>query len=153
MFVNDLIPLIDKTFRTYSDEEQKETILMKKVIFLVSIFMIVAAGFVIAQQPAPVKVEEGLLQGTSEDGLTIYRGIPFATPPVGDLRWRAPQPAAKWDGVKLATKFASGPTAADSTEGPRPNRFTAGRDSPRRVWFWSASPIVLDSLDSWLIRS
>jgi para-nitrobenzyl esterase len=94
MFVNDLIPLIDKTFRTYSDEEQKETILMKKVIFLVSIFMIVAAGFVIAQQPAPVKVEEGLLQGTSEDGLTIYRGIPFATPPVGDLRWRAPQPAA-----------------------------------------------------------
>jgi para-nitrobenzyl esterase len=112
MFVNDLIPLIDKTFRTYSDEEQKETILMKKVIFLVSIFMIVAAGFVIAQQPAPVKVEEGLLQGTSEDGLTIYRGIPFATPPVGDLRWRAPQPAAKWDGVKLATKFASGPIQA-----------------------------------------
>jgi para-nitrobenzyl esterase len=112
MFVNDLIPLIDKTFRTYSDEEQKETILMKKVIFLVSIFMIVAAGFVIAQQPAPVKVEEGLLQGTSEDGLTIYRGIPFAAPPVGDLRWRAPQPAAKWDGVKLATKFASGPIQA-----------------------------------------
>ena len=38
-------------------------------------------------------------------GWTVYRGIPFAAPPVGDLRWRAPQPAAKWDGVRQATKF------------------------------------------------
>lgn len=44
--------------------------------------------------------------GTLEDGLTVYRGIPFAAPPVGDLRWRAPQPATKWDGVKHADKFA-----------------------------------------------
>ena len=44
-----------------------------------------------------------------EDGLTVYKGIPFAAPPVGDLRWRAPQPAAKWDGVKQANKFAPGP--------------------------------------------
>ena len=49
------------------------------------------------------------MQGTSEDGLTVYRGIPFAAPPVGDLRWRAPQPAAKWEGVRQATKFAPGP--------------------------------------------
>ena len=65
--------------------------------------------FAIAQQPAPVNVEEGLLQGNSEDGLTVYKGIPFAAPPVGDLRWKAPQPAAKWEGVKLADKFAPGP--------------------------------------------
>ena len=68
-----------------------------------------AAGPGLAQQPAPVKVEGGLVQGTSEDGLTVYRGIPFAAPPVGDLRWRAPQPAAKWEGVRQATKFAPGP--------------------------------------------
>jgi para-nitrobenzyl esterase len=67
------------------------------------------AAVAIAQQPAPVKVEEGLLQGISEDGLTVYKGIPFATPPVGDLRWKAPQPAAKWQGVKLVDKFAPGP--------------------------------------------
>jgi len=54
---------------------------------------------------APVKVGGGLVEGTSEDGLTVYRGIPFAAPPVGDLRWRAPQPAAKWDGVRRADKF------------------------------------------------
>ena len=52
------------------------------------------------------KVEQGLLQGTVEDGLTIYRGVPFAAPPVGDLRWKAPQPAAHWDGVRNADKFA-----------------------------------------------
>jgi para-nitrobenzyl esterase len=62
-----------------------------------------------AQQPEPIKVEQGLVQGTSEVGLTVYRGIPFATPPVGDLRWRAPQPAANWDGVRQASKFAPGP--------------------------------------------
>jgi para-nitrobenzyl esterase len=59
--------------------------------------------------PAPVKVEEGLLQGTSEEGLTVYKGVPFALPPVGDLRWRAPQAAVKWEGIRQADKFAPGP--------------------------------------------
>ncbi len=75
-------------------------------------FMLMIAGSCIAQQPTPVKVEDGLLQGTSEDGLTVYRGIPFAAPPVGDLRWRAPQSAAKWEGVRQAAKFAPGPIQA-----------------------------------------
>ncbi len=74
---------------------------MKKTL-LVAMF---ATGFAIAQQPAPVKVEGGLVQGTSEDGLTVYTGVPFAAPPVGDLRWRAPQPAAKWEGTRQAVKF------------------------------------------------
>ena len=53
----------------------------------------------------PVKVEGGLVEGIVEDGLTVYRGIPFAAPPVGDLRWRAPQPAATWNGVRKADAF------------------------------------------------
>ncbi len=80
---------------------------MKKIVFLFAILFTVV--LVTAQQPAPVKVEQGILQGTLENGLTIYKGIPFAAPPVGDLRWKAPQPAAKWEGVKLADKFAPGP--------------------------------------------
>jgi len=83
--------------------------LMKNRAFFVATFLIVIVGLGIAQQPAPVRVEGGLIQGMSEDGLTVYRGIPFATPPVGDLRWRAPQPAAKWEGVRQAAKFAPGP--------------------------------------------
>ena len=52
-----------------------------------------------------VKVEGGLLQGTVEDGLRVYRGIPYAAAPTGDLRWRAPQPAPKWEGVRAADQF------------------------------------------------
>jgi para-nitrobenzyl esterase len=74
--------------------------------------MIYFTALCVAQQPAPVKTEDGLVQGMFEDGLTVYRGIPFAAPPVGDLRWRAPQPAATWEGVRQTTKFAPGPIQA-----------------------------------------
>jgi len=59
--------------------------------------------------PDPVRVEQGLLAGTngSSADMRIYRGIPFAAPPVGDLRWRAPQPAAKWQGVRQAAEFSN----------------------------------------------
>lgn len=52
------------------------------------------------------KVEQGVLKGTREGALTVYRGLPFAAPPIGDLRWRPPQPPAKWQGVRPADKFA-----------------------------------------------
>ena len=82
---------------------------MKKKSYLIAVFVLFFAGMAESQQPAPVKVQEGLLQGTHENGLTIYKGIPFAAPPVGDLRWRAPQPAEKWEGIKQADKFAAAP--------------------------------------------
>ncbi|HEX5398570.1 MAG TPA: carboxylesterase family protein, partial [Verrucomicrobiae bacterium] len=81
---------------------------MKK-IFLVAAGSMLAAGVGFAQQPAPVRVEQGLVQGTAEDGLTVYKGIPFAAPPVGELRWRAPQPATNWNGVLEANKFGPSP--------------------------------------------
>ena len=87
---------------------------MRNLPYVVAIFVMLVAGPCIAQQPAPVKVEDGLLQGSSEDGLTIYRGVPFAAPTVGDLRWRAPQPAGKWDGVREAARFAPGPMQGGS---------------------------------------
>ena len=82
---------------------------MGKIIVLLAMFVMFSAGSGIAQQPSPVKVDGGLLQGKTEDGLTVYKGIPFAAPPVGDLRWRAPQPFSKWEGVKQALEFAPGP--------------------------------------------
>ncbi|MGA9294719.1 MAG: carboxylesterase family protein [Ignavibacteriaceae bacterium] len=82
---------------------------MKHKSFLIALSIMLVAGISLAQQPEPIKVEDGLLQGTFEDGLTVYRGIPFAEPPVGGLRWRPPQPAAKWDGVREAVKFAPDP--------------------------------------------
>ena len=82
---------------------------MRNIGLFAVMFLMLAGGRGTAQQPAPVKVEEGLLQGTYVEGLTVYKGIPFAAPPLGDLRWRAPQPAAKWEGVRQADKFAPGP--------------------------------------------
>jgi para-nitrobenzyl esterase len=87
---------------------------MKKIILLLEILL---GGLCSAQQPAPVKVFDGLLQGVSEDGLTVYRSIPFAAPPVGDLRWRAPQPVVKWDSIRLATKFAPSPIQSGNPDG------------------------------------
>ena len=83
---------------------------MKRLLFLpVVLFFIFSIRSADAQLASPVKVSEGMVQGTLEDGLTVYKGIPFATPPVGELRWKAPQPPAKWDGIKMADKFAPGP--------------------------------------------
>jgi para-nitrobenzyl esterase len=57
----------------------------------------------------PVKVEQGLLAGTSGSSadIRVYRGIPFALPPVGDLRWKAPQAAASWQGTRQAAEFSN----------------------------------------------
>lgn len=54
-------------------------------------------------------VEGGQIQGYHTDGLTIFKGIPFAAPPVGDLRWKAPQPVIPWDSVRNTTTYAAGP--------------------------------------------
>ena len=51
-----------------------------------------------------VAVEQGQLQGVALDGGVAFRGVPFAAPPVGPLRWRPPAPAASWNGVRDATK-------------------------------------------------
>src|SRR6188472_2303208 len=57
----------------------------------------------------PVKIETGLVSGESGTNPAVrsYKGIPFAAPPTGDNRWRAPQPAAKWDGVRKADAFGA----------------------------------------------
>ncbi len=68
---------------------------------------------------AAVTTETGQVEGTAQDGMTVYLGIPFAAPPVGDLRWRAPQPAARWTGVKSATAFAPACTGGGSPSGIR----------------------------------
>jgi para-nitrobenzyl esterase len=55
----------------------------------------------------PVKTADGLISGTpgKEPGVTAFKGIPFAAPPVGNLRWKAPEPAAKWTGVRDGSKY------------------------------------------------
>ncbi|KAI0860537.1 alpha/beta-hydrolase [Xylaria cubensis] len=57
----------------------------------------------------PVAVESGLISGAqTSDGTRSFLGIPYAAPPVGDLRWRAPQQPLPWSGVRSGDKFSSG---------------------------------------------
>jgi len=60
-----------------------------------------------AAPPAMVRVDSGQLQGVVDDGVVSYKGIPFAAPPVGELRWRPPQPVAPWTGVRQAAEFGA----------------------------------------------
>jgi len=53
-----------------------------------------------------VVTESGAITGTSESGLRIYKGVPFASPPIGELRWRPPVPIAPWTGTLKADAFA-----------------------------------------------
>jgi para-nitrobenzyl esterase len=78
-----------------------------------------------------VGTSTGAVRGRWEDGVAVYRGIPFAAPPVGPRRFTAPQPAEPWDGVRDASRF-----------GPPPPQ--AGRRSEGDEWLnlvvWTADP-------------
>lgn len=56
-----------------------------------------------------VEVTGGTVEGVAEDEIISFKGISFAAPPVGDLRWKSPQPVVPWDGVKNVNAFAPGP--------------------------------------------
>lgn len=62
----------------------------------------------VAAASPSVKVEGGILEGATDGDLAVYKGIPFAAPPVGALRWRPPQRSAPWTGVRAATQYAPG---------------------------------------------
>lgn len=66
-----------------------------------------------------VMTESGLLTGvpSEAEGITVYKGIPYAAPPVGDLRWKAPQKAEKWEGVRTCDDFGRAAMQFPSEEG------------------------------------
>jgi len=73
-----------------------------------------------AMIPEQVKIDSGLLAGTAsgQPSVRVFKGIPFAAPPLGENRWKAPQPVAKWEGVRKADAFGA-PCAAGPAGGGR----------------------------------
>ncbi len=75
---------------------------MRKSVLLAALILAPWGQMAVAQQ---AQVASGALQGASEDGVTVFKGVPYAAAPVGENRWRAPQPVAGWSGVRAATSF------------------------------------------------
>ena len=100
-------------------------------ICLVASLMLAASVLVPAAAPDPVRTDAGLLApaANSPEGVRVFRGIPFGAPPVGPLRWKAPQAVARWDGVREADQF--GPVCVQPKGVGRLNVSVDMPDSPR----------------------
>ena len=91
---------------------------MKKSLLLSGSFCLI---FICSctQEPAVIsvqtKIENGVIEGLqdSKEGLQMYFGIPYATPPIGELRWKAPQPLKNWMGMLETKKFGPKPVQAN----------------------------------------
>jgi para-nitrobenzyl esterase len=123
-----------------------------------------AVGASAGGQPAPAGpvaiTANGAVRGTSSGPVNEFLGIPYAAPPVGALRWRPPQPAASWPGVREATQFAPHCPQLASPFGPAStsedclflNVFTpaheqAGAHHPVMVWIHGGALVTGESND------
>jgi len=92
--------------------------------------------------PATVKTENGMVRGVVANGVISWKEIPYAKPPVGELRWRVPQPADAWTGVKEAARF--GPACMQTDDIPKSEdcltlnvwRPAAAAERPLPVMVW-----------------
>lgn len=102
---------------------------MRKTLIL-AFACLVAAGC--TQKNPVLTVTGGQIQGVESEtaGVMVYKGIPYAAPPVGDLRWQAPQPVVAWEGVRTADTF--GPICPQP--GNKPGTFYGDE------FYWNGTP-------------
>jgi para-nitrobenzyl esterase len=100
---------------------------MKKVFYLLIALALYSCG----SNPV-LTIEGGQVQGVKADikGVYVYRGIPFAAPPIKALRWKAPQPVIPWQGVKIADKFGHPAYQAVHYPGGYTTEWGYGDESP-----------------------
>jgi para-nitrobenzyl esterase len=108
---------------------------MKKLSIGIALLFITNSSLLQAQdastQAPEIKITSGIVRGAVEGDVVSFKGIPYAAPPVGEFRWRPPQPVAPWKGVRDATKFCA--------------------DCPQRLWPGSTATTSEDclSLNVW----
>src|ERR1039458_5950975 len=96
------------TLSRLSDDQKVNMPRFNSNLLIRALLLVVApATFAIAQAQSPkTPTESGAISGVPESGLSVYKGVPFAAPPVGDLRWRPPTHVAPWTGTRKADAFA-----------------------------------------------
>jgi para-nitrobenzyl esterase len=80
---------------------------MKKLILLLLVALQFGVYAQLNTEKPRAKTANGIVEGITSSGISIFRGIPFARPPVGELRWKAPQPVKNWEGVRKAYQFGA----------------------------------------------
>jgi para-nitrobenzyl esterase len=133
---------------------------MKRYLFILTATLCVLSVLLVASTPSTyadsvnstiVHTASGTLKGSINEGTRQFLGIPYAAPPVGNLRWKAPQPVTPWSGTRDATQFGSVCTQAGAVPGGAligsenclflnvytPNRITA--NLPVMVWIHGGS--------------
>ena len=128
---------------------------------LVLLLSAIAFGVCAAERPI-VQIETGRLEGAVEYNMQAFKNIPYAAPPVGDLRWRPPQPAIPWAGTRDASKFglscpqqylknlSNGLQLPGSEDCLKLNVFTPtkpGKNLPVMVWIHGGGLVVDGSSD------
>src|SRR5215469_6518892 len=80
---------------------------MRGILRSAAVACLAASATLFAASAPTVKTDKGKVQGyVSQDGqMRIFKGIPYASPPVGALRWKPPQPAEKWHGTRQTTSY------------------------------------------------
>ena len=73
---------------------------------LVILFAFLVSAVAAKAEPVIVQISTGALAGSGGD-IRVFKGIPFAAPPIGPLRWRPPEPPTPWQGVRDATQFGA----------------------------------------------
>ena len=130
---------------------RKHQIQPMMMVTLASIAITLATPVAAQTASNTAKIDTGEIEGVVSGDVLSFKGIPYAAPPVGDLRWRAPQPIKPWKGVRQATAFghdcvqkaipgdaaASGSTTAEDclvVNVWRPATVTSGKKLPVMVW-------------------
>jgi para-nitrobenzyl esterase len=108
---------------------------MRRVLLALAIACL--AGSAQSADTPTVTIPQGTLAGTSEDGVVVFKDIPFAAPPVGELRWRAPQPAPGWSGTRDASQF--GPICPQAARKDMPDLLKKSEDC-LTLNVWGAEP-------------
>ncbi|CAO5162050.1 Carboxylesterase [Frankia sp. AiPs1] len=112
---------------------------------------IAAGGSVSAGRAPEVRLARGALRGRREGGLAVFRGVPFAAPPVGALRFAAPQPPPSWDCVRPAEAFGPPPPQSEALGPAGSDASPAGADwLTANVWTPAPDPAAKLPVMVWI---